>query len=60
MADFYAQGKEANKETAEAIIRILEEHYKNYIPPSERTRKEYTYLVMKEYEEFIVSQKKQK
>ncbi|HPU29720.1 MAG TPA: hypothetical protein PLM71_05305 [Syntrophorhabdaceae bacterium] len=59
MADFYTQGKEVNKETLEAFTRTIEEHYKNYIPFSERARKEYAYFVMKIYEEFIASQKKQ-
>ncbi|HBE44777.1 MAG TPA: hypothetical protein DDW17_04805 [Deltaproteobacteria bacterium] len=58
MADFYARGKEANRDTVEEIIKVLEGHYKNYIPQSELIHKEYARILLKEYEEFIEGQKK--
>jgi hypothetical protein len=42
----------ANDETAEEIIKRLEAH-KNFIPSSDRARKEYRYLLLKEYREYI-------
>jgi hypothetical protein len=52
MADLYSQGRQANRETAEEIINRLEAN-KNYIPSSDRTRKEYVYVLLKEYREYI-------
>lgn len=40
MADLYAEGRKATDETAEEIIDRLE-GAKNFIPSSERARKEY-------------------
>jgi hypothetical protein len=52
LADLYTQGKQANQETAEEIINRLEAN-KNYIPASDRTRKEFAYVLLKEYREYI-------
>ncbi len=54
MADLYSKGRQGNQETAEEIIHRLEAK-KNYIPSSDRTRKEYAYVLLKEYREFIKS-----
>jgi hypothetical protein len=54
LADLYSEGKQANKETAEEIIKRLEAA-KNYIPSSEFTRREYAYLLQKDYKEYVKS-----
>ncbi len=46
MADLYLEGRQSNQETAEEIIHRLEAK-KNYIPSSDRTRKEYAYVLLK-------------
>jgi hypothetical protein len=55
MADLYAEGRPANDETAEEIITRLEA-VKNYIPPSDRTRKDYAYVLLKEYRKYVKDQ----
>jgi hypothetical protein len=50
MADLYAEGREANHETAEEIIERLEAHH-NYIPSSEIARRDYAYVLLKTYKE---------
>jgi hypothetical protein len=52
MAELYSEGRKANDETAEEIIKRLEEK-KNYIPSSERIHREYIYVLMKEYRNYI-------
>ena len=52
LADLYSQGRQANQETAEEIINRLEAN-KNYIPSSDRTRKEFAYVLLKEYREYV-------
>ena len=52
MAELHAEGKKATDETAEEIIKRLEAR-NNYIPSSERTRKEYAYVLMKEYRTYV-------
>lgn len=52
MADFYAEGRMATDETAEEIIKWLEAK-RNYIPSSERARKEYSYVLLKEYRKYV-------
>ena len=52
MADLYSEDREANKEIAEEIIKRLEA-LKNFIPSSELTRREYAYLLLKEYREYV-------
>jgi hypothetical protein len=52
MADLYCEDKKANDETAGEIIKRLEAK-KNYIPLSERVRKEYTYVLLKEYKKYV-------
>jgi hypothetical protein len=45
-----------NEETAEEIINRLEVK-KNYIPSSEGVRKEYAYVLLKEYRKYVFEQK---
>jgi predicted transcriptional regulator len=52
LADLYSEGRQANQETAEEIIKRLEAR-KNFIPSSDRARKEYAYVVLKEYREYV-------
>jgi hypothetical protein len=52
LADVYSEGRQVNQETAEEIINKLETR-KNFIPSSDRTRKEYAYLLLKEYKEYV-------
>ena len=56
MADLYSQGRQANRETAEEIINRLEAN-KNYIPSSDRTRKEYAYVLLKKYRKYVAGRK---
>jgi Ca2+-binding EF-hand superfamily protein len=52
MDELYADGRKATDETAKEIIKRLEAK-NNYIPSSERIRKEYAYVLLKEYRAFI-------
>jgi hypothetical protein len=52
LADLYSQGREANQETAEEIVNRLEAE-KNYIPSSDRIRKEFAHVLLKEYREYL-------
>ncbi len=54
MVALYSEGRQANKETAEEIIKRLEA-LNNYVPSSDRTRKEYAYVLLKEYREYVES-----
>ena len=54
LADLYSEGRPVNDETAEEIIDRLEAK-KNYIPLSDRVRKEFAYVLLKEYREFVSS-----
>ncbi len=52
MAKLYAQDMKADYKTAEEIIEALEEK-KNYIPDSERVRREYAYALLREYRKYV-------
>jgi hypothetical protein len=52
MAELYAEGRTATGKTAEEIIKRLEGR-NNYIPSSERVRKEYAYVLLKEYRTYV-------
>jgi hypothetical protein len=52
MADLYAQGRPASEATAEEIINRLETQ-KNYIPSSDRVRREYAYTLLREYRIYL-------
>lgn len=52
MAELYAEHMKATHETAQEIIERLEEK-KNYIPDSDRVRRDYAYALLKEYRRYI-------
>jgi hypothetical protein len=52
LANLYSEGRQANEETAEEIIDGLEAK-KNYIPSSDRARREYAYVLLKEYRTYV-------
>ena len=52
MAELYAEGQMATDKTVEEIVKRLEAR-KNYIPSSERARKEYSYVLLKEYRKYV-------
>ncbi len=54
MADLYSEGRQVDSETAEEIITRLEA-LNNYVPSSNRTRKEYRYVLLREYREYVQS-----
>ena len=56
LAALYSEGRKADQETAEEIIHRLEAQ-KNFIPSSVRTRKEYAYVLLKEYREYVADRK---
>jgi hypothetical protein len=56
LADLYSEGRQANQGTAEEIISRLEAQ-KNFIPSSDRTRKEYAYVLLKEYRKYVAGRK---
>lgn len=55
MAELYSGGRPANDATAEEIMTGLEA-MKNYIPSSERARKDYAYVLLKEYRKYVKDQ----
>jgi hypothetical protein len=54
LADLCSKGRPANGETAQEIIVRLEEE-KNYIPASDIVRREYAFLLLREYREYLES-----
>jgi len=52
MAELFYEDRKATDETAEEIIKRLEAK-KNYIPASERVRREYAYVILREYRKYI-------
>jgi hypothetical protein len=52
MAELYSEDKKPNNETAEEIINKLEEK-KNFIPESKSVRREYAYVLLQEYKNYI-------
>ena len=52
MAGLGQTGRPAKEETAEEIIE-LQEAQKNYIPLSYRARREYAYVLLKEYRKYL-------
>ena len=52
LADLHSEGRQADRGTAEEIITRLEAG-KNFIPSSDRTRKEYAYALLAEYREYL-------
>jgi hypothetical protein len=56
LADLYSEGRQANRETGEEILNRLEAK-KNYIPSSDRIRKEFSYILLKEFKKYIAERK---
>lgn len=54
LAKVYSESRQANQETGEEIICRLEQAG-NYIPSSGRTRKEYCYVLLKKYRDYIAA-----
>jgi hypothetical protein len=52
MADLCFEGRKPTDETAEVIIKRLEAR-NNFIPSSERVRKEYAYVLLNEYRSYV-------
>jgi hypothetical protein len=52
LAALFSEGRQANEETAEEIINRLEAR-KNFIPSSDRVRREYAYVLLKEYRKYV-------
>jgi len=52
MAELYAEDRKPTDETAEEIIKRLEGR-NNYIPSSQRVRKEYAYVLLNEYRAYV-------
>ncbi len=55
LAELYSEGRPVNDETAEEIIKGLEV-MNNYIPSSDLARKEYAYLLLREYRKYVKDQ----
>lgn len=54
-SELSAEGRTANEETANEIIQRLED-MKNYIPDSEKARREYRYVLLREYQIYVKDQ----
>jgi hypothetical protein len=52
LADLHSKGRPADDGTAEEIINRLEAK-NNYIPSSDRARREYAYVLLKEYGKYV-------
>lgn len=57
MAELYAEDRKANDETAEEMIKRLEAK-KNFVPSSERARREYSYVLLRQYRNFMKDRSK--
>jgi len=55
LAEVFFEGRKANEDTVEEIIKRLEDK-KNYIPSSSKARKDYSYALLKEYRKYIKDQ----
>jgi hypothetical protein len=56
LAELYSEGRPANDETAEEIITRLEAG-KNYIPSSDKARREYAWVLLREYRLYVKDRK---
>ena len=52
LSELYAERRKATDETAEEIINRLEAK-KNFIPSTERVRREYAYVLLREYRKYM-------
>ena len=55
MAELYAEDRKATYETANEIIKRLEEK-KNYIPSSVSVYREYAFVLLQEYRKYLQDQ----
>jgi hypothetical protein len=55
MAELYSEGRKPTDELSEEIIERLEAKG-NYIPSSDRARREYDYVLLKEYRKYVKDQ----
>jgi hypothetical protein len=55
LANIYSEGRGATDQTAEEIINRLEAK-KNYIPSSDKVREDYSYVLLREYTNYIKTQ----
>ncbi|HKI47968.1 MAG TPA: hypothetical protein VKA69_01505 [Desulfobacteria bacterium] len=55
MPTLYAEGGKPKDETTEEVINRLEEK-KNFIPFSEQVRREYAYVLLREYRTYMKDQ----
>jgi len=54
MAALFSEGRDASDETAEEIIRRLEAG-NNHVPSFEPVRREYAYVLLREYRRYVRS-----
>ncbi len=59
LAGIYSEGRKVTGRTAGEIINRLEAN-KNYIPSSEKIRREYSIVLLREYANYIKTQRKKK
>jgi predicted transcriptional regulator len=52
MAELYAESRKATDDAVKEIINRLEAKG-NYIPSSDRARREYAYVLLKEYRKYV-------
>ncbi len=52
LAELHAEEKNPNEDTAQEIIYRLEEKG-NFIPSSDRVRREYAYILLREYGKYV-------
>ena len=52
MEELHSEDRKATDDIAEEIIKRLEAK-RNYIPSSERARREYAYVLLKEYRKYL-------
>ena len=52
MAELFAENRKANDETAREIIKRLEEK-RNFIPSSENVHREYTFVLLGKYRNYL-------
>jgi hypothetical protein len=55
MDELYSEGRQANEDAAKEIMNRLEAK-NNYIPSSDRARRDYAYALLKEYRKYVKDQ----
>ncbi len=56
LGELCSDGRQPNKETGEEILNRLEVK-KNFIPSSDRARREYAYVLLEEYRKYVADRK---